>query len=59
MATVNKKYSCQREVKEQLLSSHRKCVLDRKCSFASGRLLNSYLGSVPFQTKQNIVCVGI
>eukprot|EP00957_Ditylum_brightwellii_P161288 12280339-Ditylum_brightwellii.AAC.1 len=30
---ATEQYSCQREVKDQLLSSHRKCVQSQKCTF--------------------------
>eukprot|EP00957_Ditylum_brightwellii_P060772 4614142-Ditylum_brightwellii.AAC.1 len=38
--------SCQREVKEQIISVHRKCVKGRTCAFVKGGLLNRYLGKV-------------
>eukprot|EP00957_Ditylum_brightwellii_P185120 14097344-Ditylum_brightwellii.AAC.1 len=37
---------CQREVKEQIIPVHRKCVKGRKCAFVNGGLLNTYLGKV-------------
>eukprot|EP00957_Ditylum_brightwellii_P207498 15353243-Ditylum_brightwellii.AAC.1 len=37
---------CQRDVKEQTISVHKKCVKGRKCAFVKGGLLNRYLGKV-------------
>eukprot|EP00957_Ditylum_brightwellii_P071331 5422207-Ditylum_brightwellii.AAC.1 len=37
---------CEREVKEQFISVHRKCMMGRKCAFVKGGLLKRYLGKV-------------
>ena len=37
---------CERGVKEQIISVHRKCMKGRKCAFVKGGLLNRYLGKV-------------
>ena len=48
---------CQREVKEQFISAHRKCVKGRKCAFVKGGLLNRYLGKVALSDEvEYFVC---
>ena len=42
---------CEREVKEQIISVHRKCVKGRKCAFVKGGLLNRYLGKVALSNE--------
>eukprot|EP00957_Ditylum_brightwellii_P183588 13983931-Ditylum_brightwellii.AAC.1 len=49
---------CQREVKEQIISAHRKCMKGRKCAFVKGGLLNKYLGEVALsdEVEYHVCC---
>eukprot|EP00957_Ditylum_brightwellii_P105475 8040668-Ditylum_brightwellii.AAC.1 len=48
---------CQREMKEQIISLHRKCVKGKKYAFVKGGLLNRYLGKVALSNEvENRVC---
>eukprot|EP00957_Ditylum_brightwellii_P013549 1021547-Ditylum_brightwellii.AAC.1 len=45
---VHYNYCRQREVKDQVIFSHRKCVHDRKCESVKGGLMNRNLGKEAF-----------
>ena len=57
MRKSRKEYSCQSEVKEHFSAFHRKCAVDRECSYIKGGLLNRYLGNEAFdEGKEYRLC---
>eukprot|EP00957_Ditylum_brightwellii_P197266 15029043-Ditylum_brightwellii.AAC.1 len=48
---ATKQYSCQGGGKNQLLSSHRKCVKSWKCMFVNGGVLDQYMGKKALSGK--------